>query len=190
MTKEKINTFNGVTCGADALGELLGVTRETVARFAKVDGMPKGGRGVYPVAECVNWCIDRERNKGSNESPADKQARIDLNEQQTLKLKLQNQQSLLEMLPVELVRGALFKAVSSLASELEGLAARIAPELIDIDQPAEMQGRLRDELRQIRYTYATTLGTIAGDIVSGNDSKTTAKPKRRAVGRRRKSAAE
>ena len=80
------------------------------------------------------------------------------------------------MLPVDMVRGALFKAVSSLASELEGVAARIAPELIDIDQPAEMQGRLRDELRQIRDTYATTLGTIAGDIVSGNDSKATAKP--------------
>lgn len=176
MMQERLMTFDGVTCNADALGELLGVTRETIARFAKVDGMPKGGRGVYPVAECVNWCIDRERNKGSNESPADKQARIDLNEQQTLKLKLQNQQSLLEMLPVELVRGALFKAVSSLASELEGLAARIAPELIDIDQPAEMQGRLRDELRQIRDTYAATLGTIAGDIVSGDDNKTAAKP--------------
>lgn len=69
-------TFDDVTCNADALSELLGVTRETVARFATVDGMPKGGRGVYPVAECVNWCIDRERNKGSNESPADKQARL------------------------------------------------------------------------------------------------------------------
>ena len=162
------------TTTAEGIAAIIGVQRETVTRLAQVEGMPKQARGKYNIVECIQWIMDRERDKSGSETPEDKKARIAVAKQQEIKLKIDNAQQLNELLPAAIVSSAFAAMSSELANKLDGLAPRMASELSTMDQPSHIQKALFDECRAIRAATAAAFSAIAGDIDSGGDSSTAA----------------
>lgn len=179
-----VKEWSEVYATTDGLATLLGVVRETITRFAKVEGMPKAERGKYHVKECFDWFLDRERGKSSKDAPADKKARMLVARQQELRYKIENAEKLNELLPADLVQNAINQMASTLANQLDGLGPRMAAELAQIDDPAIVQRKLFDECRSIRSAATAALATIAGDIDSERDTQPATEPERGTVGRR------
>lgn len=179
---ERITDFSDMTCSAEALGQLLGLTRESIARLAKTEGMPKVKTGHYGIVECVTWALDFERGKTKSATPADKKARMEVAKEQALRYRIENAKNLSELLPAAEV-GSAFAALSSqLASLLDSLAPRMAAELAAIDEPAKLQQVLFDECRNIRNNASAAFVAIAGDLDSRRDTETATESKRGAVG--------
>lgn len=179
-----ITDWAEVSCGSGALSELFGVRPETITRMAKVEGMPKSARGKYLVIECVEWLIARERDKGGRETPADKKARMEVAKEQALRYRIDNAKQLGELIPASVVQAAVNQMASNIASQLDGLAPRMAAELASIDDPATIQRALFNECRDIRTATATTFATIADSINGGPDIEAATEQERGRVGER------
>ena len=181
--------LQGHTASADAVGHVLGVTRETVSRYAKNMDMPRKARGKYDLCECVQWALERQaKQAGDDENPAIVQARIDLMREQETGHKIKNATALGELIPAAIVQTQFMAMATATASQLDGLPARMAAELASIDNPTEIQRVLADECAAIRDSAAAAFAASAGAVESEPDTAQPTEKKRGAVGRRRKGA--
>jgi len=167
------------------LARITGYTEVHLSRLAK-EGMPKAGRGRYDIELVVKWLLTRRLDK-ANETMQDAKKR--LIEEQIESQKLENERSRGELVPIEEVQHALNHQAVTVATQLDGLAPRVAYELSAITQiPApKVQEVVFRECRAIRETIASNWQNYHGaDAHGGDDSEAAAKPNRGRVGRPRK----
>lgn len=173
---------------AQAAADLFGVTRETLSRMAKVQGLPKVKMGQYHLKEIHDWRLNLERDKNNQTTPADKKARMEVAHEQAKRYRIENATKMGELLPATDVQAAINQMASTMASMLDGLGPRMAVELSQVGEPAQIQRMLLDECRAIRDAASSAFVTLASDINGVEDTDTTTKPKRGGVGKRKSGA--
>lgn len=170
------------------IAEVLGVARRTVYQLHQ-EGMPKTGKGKYPLAPCVHWYIQKKLVTEGKDKTLDDQ-RKELLFEQTLKTRIENEISRRDLVPMSEVQTVFNTAQTMLASQLDAFARRMANELAGIHESTEIESRLFEECREMRRVYSAALAAVADNLEnSSGDTKAAAPKKRRAVGRPRKNPA-
>lgn len=167
------------------LSRITGYSEMHLSRLAH-EGMPKEGRGLYDLERAIKWLLTR-RDTTANANIQD--VKRQLIQEQIEAQKLENAKTRLELLPLEDVQHMLNAAGVIVASQLDGLAPRVAHELSAITTiPApKVQEVVFRECRSIRESIAAEWDSYRGPDADGSDdSQAAAKPKRGRVGRPRK----
>jgi phage terminase Nu1 subunit (DNA packaging protein) len=162
---------------AAALGKVLGVDPRSVMNFVE-EGMPKDGRGDYPLAKCVQWYIDRERqaarvSRGMND--LDK-ARLRKTDAEARKAELEARQLHGELIPTtdheeivgdlcDRLRATIVNIPSSYGMRLEeaGVSATVAESTLEA---------MADELMTALRGAADALDEEAAHDASGSGDDT------------------
>ncbi len=167
------------------LSRITGYSEMHLSRLAH-EGMPKEGRGLYDLERAIKWLLTRrDATATANIQDVKKQ----LIQEQIESQKLENAKSRGELLALEDVQHMLNAAGVIVASQLDGLAPRVAHELAAITQiPAPtVQEVVFRECRAIRESIATEWDAYPGpDAGGGDDHPASPEPQRRRVGRPRK----
>jgi phage terminase Nu1 subunit (DNA packaging protein) len=164
------------------LSRITGYTETHIARLVH-SGMPKIGRARFDLAQAVKWMLTRkERSAGDTITDA----RTRLIEEQIEGARLDNERLRGELLQIEDVQHVLQAQAVTVATQLEGLAPRIAYELAAIAAiPApQIQEIVFRECRAIRESIADAWEAYrAPDTDGGEDNASAAAPAGRRVGR-------
>lgn len=161
------STLHGLEVGPEALGILLRMTANSVTRLAAESGLPKNGRGLYPVIECLQWHFARLEARAL-ENPGDLQAeRCKLIKSQREGQDLANAQSRAAMLSADLVATAIRHLDSMIAARLDELPL-LAPELSRLRDPAAISRRIQDECREVRTRAAGDILSFAASLDDGH----------------------
>ncbi len=151
------------------LSRITGYSEMHLSRLAH-EGMPKEGRGLYDLERAIKWLLTRrDATATANIQDVKKQ----LIQEQIESQKLENAKSRGELLALEDVQHMLNAAGVIVASQLDGLAPRVAHELAAITQ--------------IPAPTVTEWDAYPGpDAGGGDDHPASPEPQRRRVGRPRK----
>lgn len=167
------------------LSRITGYTATHIGRMVR-EGMPKADRGLFDLELAVKWLLTR-RDERATATIQD--VKKDLIEEQIEAQRLDNAKTRGDLLPLEDVQHMLNAAGVIVATQLDGLAPRVAHELSAITAiPApKVQEVVFRECRSIRENIAAEWDAYRGaDADGGDDSEAAAKPKRGRVGRPRK----
>ena len=175
-------TLANLTVGVEEIACLYDCTRETIAIWVK-HGMPKVGRGRYPVIEVVKWVRQRDSGEVAENDSTLVAERRRLVISQRQRCDLENAKSRSEMLDAELTASAIHACMADIATGMDSLGPRVASRVASIDDPAIVQRMIFDECRNIRRTAAGRLKAFADSFRGLDDPGRPAKPKRRRVGR-------
>ncbi len=180
---------------ADFLAEVFGVGRSMVYKYQD-QGMPRRARGEYDLRACVQWMIAHVSKRSGGDDPEDlTAARLELVRAQTDGQVLENRRRAGELLPVDQVSRVLNEMAVIVSGQLDGLGPRCAGTLAGVHEPADIQGILFDECRDIRASIASAVQEFAGGYSSGNldlaqdvPAKKSTKPRARGKTRVKKKA--
>lgn len=168
------------------LAEFLGVSQSAVMKWGREAGMPKGGiKGRYPLRDCVMWRINRAEAAAAGESKDIMEERRKLIVSQRQRQDLENAKFRQELFDAEAVKSVFRRALATVATQLDGLAPRITPRLLTVNDPAQMQRILFDECRNIRNAAADALKDQLIVDARDADSDGPAEEERGGVGRRK-----
>lgn len=164
-----------IEVNAEELAGLLQVEPRTVYRFAKAEGMPRAGRGRYPLAVCIRWYFDRISGQHSAQAvdPV-KEDRRRLYRAQAAKAELENRMRRGELVEIDAMDAAYMAFAGAVGSQLEALAHKVAARLAALTDPREIARVLQDECRVIRNSAAAAARDIASDLQSGDDDRAAA----------------
>lgn len=187
MTGRKVRngTLAGLTISGDELASLFGVARESIPRWVREEGLPKGGYGQYPVGECVRWYLERLKAKAAGESTEITEERRKLIVSQRIGQELENAKTRGELLDAGLVASAVQHMGALIATQLDGLAPRVASQLAQLRDPVAIARVITDECRNIRRAASGAVSHFAGQLVAGEDTGAAPKKRRRRVGGRK-----
>ena len=137
---------------------------------------------------CVQWMIEHVGKRAGGDDPEDlTTARLDLVKAQTDGQLLENRRKGGELLPVDQVSRVLNEMALIVSGQLDGLGPRCAGTLAGMHEPADIQGMLFDECREIRTSIASAVQEFAGgftscslDLGTDDKEKKAAKPRPRA----------
>lgn len=167
------------------LSRYLDVKPPMVMKYAREGGMPKGRvKGRYPLRECVLWKIRKLANKNGEESGDIVEERRKLIAAQRVGQELDNAKVRGELLDAGLVTTAMQRMAALFATQLDGLAARVAPEVSRLRDPADIARVIFDECRVIRGTASRAVEAFASELAGGEDTGAAAEKERGRVGRR------
>jgi phage terminase Nu1 subunit (DNA packaging protein) len=169
------------------LGELLGVGDAAVMKYAREGGMPKGERkGRYPLKACIQWALARAKARAEevDESKDIIEERRKLIVEQRKGQELENRKKRDELVDVEAVRSVFNQMMAAVATQIDGLAARVTPRVVQLRDPAQVQRLLFDECRIIRAAAARSIECMAASRVVREDPEPAPQEERRRVGRR------
>jgi phage terminase Nu1 subunit (DNA packaging protein) len=138
--------------------------------------LPKIDRGVYPLDGAVQWVVGYWKTKRVNDAENMDQHRKRLLSAQALKAEIDNQVKLKELIPADMIASTLNKVGTAIASQLDGLAPRLASELTNQTETAYVKKIINDETRQLRITIANMLDDLAA-VESNSKDNTTATDK-------------
>jgi hypothetical protein len=170
---DPLGALAGITCTVDELAALIEIDARTVYRHARDDGLPRVRRGVYPLADCVQWYLRRSLDgRGPTGDPVLDAERLRLVTAQADQIELKNAQTRGELLEVELVRGAMSQMLAICAAQIDVLGPRAAGRLAG-KQAAEIMLVLRDECTDIRSAIAAEVDAFADRVSRGGDSAAT-----------------
>ncbi len=162
-----LGALAGLTCTVDELAALIEIDARTVYRHARDEGLPRVRRGVYPVAECVQWYLRRSLDgKGPTGDPELDAERLRLVTAQADQIELKNAQTRGELLDAEMVAGAMSQLLAICASQLDVLGPRASGRLT-MKTAAEILITLRDECTDIRSAITAEVESFANRIASG-----------------------
>lgn len=169
-----LGALAGITCTVDELAALIEIDARTVYRHARDDGLPRVRRGVYPLAECVQWYLRRSLDgRGPTGDPVLDAERLRLVTAQADQIELKNAQTRGELLDAELVSGAMRQVMAVCASQVDVLGPRAAGRLA-MKQAAEIMIVLRDECTDIRSAIAAEIEAFADRVARGGAGETAA----------------
>ena len=154
--------------GQTDLANLLGITTQRIHQL-KAEGLPVAGRGRYPLADSVQWIINYWKTKGGKNNSLDGH-RKRLLTAQAKKAEIDNELNLKQLIPAELIASTLNQVGVIIASQLDGLAPRLANELTNQDDPAYIKKVINDETRQIRISIANLFDDLATTKNDGGNS--------------------
>lgn len=169
------------------LAEIFGVSTMAVTKWVQA-GMPKESRSRYNLAECVQWKLRELTDKAGPANKDTSDERTELVKAQTRKLELESAKLSGDLVAVDTVRRVVNQVAVIASSQLDGLAARVAGTVAELNEPATIQQVIFDECRSIRASIADSIRDYAtADAVagSGGHRRATTKKKRGAVGRRK-----
>jgi len=179
----------------EELAEVLGLSGVMINRLVS-DGMPRVSHGKYDLAACVQWYIATWRKRAAGEGFKNiEEEKKSLIIAQTEKTKLETEKMRGEVLPMEDFVKVLNQVAVLTATGLDAVAARATPILVSI-KGVEVTDRaeraifkkLNDESRAIRESIAAAISSYSNALDGRKDNPPPTKPKRRAVGKRKKKA--
>ena len=171
-----------VTCGHVVLTELFDITAMTLSRWVQ-DGMPKYAKGVYPLKDCIRWAFERMRSQAGHETSEIQDSRRMLYDVQRAKHELEIKRINGEVVDVEVVASAVREMASIFATQLDGLAPRMAAQLATINNPTQIQRELFRETREIRRATCHALNAFASRENGGADGHAATGEGRGSMGR-------
>lgn len=146
------------------LAEVFGITQQQVRNLVK-NGMPQAGPGLYDSRVCFPWRVNQLlENVASTggDSPRDALAIA-----QRAKIELETAQLRGTLLPRDLVNRAMNQVAALVASQLDGLAPRLAGELADMSDPQQIQATLLREARSVRGAIAQAMRELGQNVETG-----------------------
>jgi phage terminase Nu1 subunit (DNA packaging protein) len=176
--------------------QIVGCTERRVTRWIE-EGMPtvarsgtKGKEVLIDTTEALTWLFNFHRSKREK---AKMGARDLLANEQMLKVALDNAERRGQLLPLDYLRNLLGPAFVEHASQLDGMAGRLANELAGLSDPARIRDVILTESRRIRGAFASGLAGVlqlsSVDGTPGVPALASTQAQRGTVGRRRKSSA-
>lgn len=168
------------------LVKYLGVSKDMVMKYAREGGMPKGeAKGRYPLRDCVLWKIRKLENKTGEDSHDIAEERRKLIMAQRVGQELNNSKTRGELLDADLVASTMQQMAALFTTQLDGLAARVAPQLSQMRDPGEIAKVIFDECRAVRRSASGAVASFAGELAGGEDPEPAPEAKRGRVGRRK-----
>jgi phage terminase Nu1 subunit (DNA packaging protein) len=174
------------------LAELLGVGSSAIMKYAREAGLPRGERkGRYPLKACIQWALARAKSRAEevDESKDIIEERRKLIVEQRKAQELANAETRGELLAAGLVGTTMNQMLSLVATQLDGLAARVTPRVVQLRDPAQVQRVLFDECRLIRNAAARAVEDFGSGLGRLPDPEPAPQEERRRVGRRAPRAA-
>lgn len=157
------------TVNNDQLAWILGVTRQRITQLVG-DGLPKIDRGIYPLDGAVQWVVAYWKQKNKNNAANMDAHRKRLLTAQAEKAEIDNQLRKRELIPVEVIASTLNQVGTTIASQLDALAPRLASELTNQSETAYVKKTISDETRQIRIAIADLLDDLAVNTGNGENN--------------------
>ena len=162
------------------LADIFGVTTRNIGYMVSNGNMPKHSRGKFNAPECVAWLVEQ---KTEPEEARDlEEQRFLLCKEQTERESIGNQVRRDELVEIQDVMHLMNEVIAATAGQHDGLAPRLAGELIGQTDPAYIQEQINIELHQIRINLSAAFKTWASSSSHGVDNEAAADEGRRAVG--------
>jgi hypothetical protein len=139
---------------------------------------------MYLLKECIQWRHRKLQAKRGEDAGDIAEEREKLIRAQRIGQELNNAKARGELLDAELVATVLQHMAALISTQIDGLAARVAPQLAQIRDPATIAKVIFDECRAIRRTASRAVEDFAGELAGGEDPEPAAGEKRGRVGRR------
>ncbi len=160
---------------AGELARIFGVSRKWVYSL-EAKGMPRAGR-LFDVALCVQWYLAELKGGGGDTEPEDlTKARLELYKAQTERTQLENARLRGELVELEEAQAVLYEVASVVATQHDGLAARLAGLVIGETDIKRVQSLLFEEFRELRRAIAGAVAGLAPP--GGGDDPAAAEPDR------------
>jgi DNA-binding transcriptional MerR regulator len=147
--------------GTPTLAKLLRVTDRTVRRLSAEGVLPRAGSGPrdgFDLRVCVPKYLAQLQAQGSGSLT---EARKRLVEAQRREIEAKTRRREGELLERADVERTVVGAMTTIATQLDGLAGRLCGELAGLTEPAVIRQRLFDECRRIRNAAAAELELLA-----------------------------
>ena len=143
------------------LAQLLALTDRQIRNLAKSGVLPRSGSGrkAFDAFDCVPKYLKHSRQGGGNSADI-AAARLRLIDAQRHDLEMRTREREGKLLPHDEVAGAFEAAMVTVGTQLDGLAGRMAGDLVAISDPAVMRGKVFDETRRIRNAAADQLEAL------------------------------
>lgn len=146
------------------IAAIFGVADRTIQRMVK-EGLPQIGHGKYDVRQCVQWQFGQLRSETAKRG--EMTPRDELAIAQRAKVELETEQLRATLLPRDLVTRAMNQVAAIVASQLDGLAPRLAGELADMNDPQQIQATLLREARSVRGAIAQAMRELGQNVETG-----------------------
>lgn len=180
--------WDRMTVSLAGLAKIFRVSESMVMKYARESQMPKGTeKGRYPLLASLWWREDRAAaaHAAEAESKDIVEERRKLIVSQRQHQELENAKMREEMLDASLVDTVIQQVGALIATQLDGLAPRLAPRLVLLQDQAAIQKMLYDECREIRTNASRAVSRYAATFAAGEDPPAPTQKKRRRVGRRK-----
>ncbi len=158
------------TINREELARLLDIKFNRISQLCR-EGLPKLGHGTYPLVACVQWRITYWRNKKNPEIDTHRKRLLTA---QAKKAEIDNDIRTRDLIPVELIASTLNQVATTVASQLDAIAPRMANELTNQNDPAFIKQALQNETNQIRTAIAELIHDLADIEDVRADSETAA----------------
>ena len=145
---------------AGELARIFGVSRKWIYQLEQ-KGMPRAGR-LFEVAHCVQWYLAELKGIDSDIEPEDlTKARLALYNAQSEKTRLETARLRGELVSLEEAKAVLFEVASVVATQHDGLAARLAGLVVGESDVKRIQTLLFNEFRELRGSIASAVARLA-----------------------------
>lgn len=140
------------------LAQVCGFSTRHGSRLVKAGVFKPVSRGRYDLAASVRAYIQYQADGAETGDIATERKRLVRAQANHEELKVSQLTG--RLTPIEEVRAAFSEAMVIVATQLDGLAGRMAGDLAGITNPAEIRKRLLDETRRIRSAASGKLTTF------------------------------
>ncbi len=157
------------TCTTAELVQLTGYNRRTIQRMVHEEAMPcqrtgkQGSPTTFNPSEVVPWLIERERRRQHPKTGALslEAERIRLIRAQADREELENEKRRGEVIYFLTASDVITSVASLVANRLEGVAGRLANDLVNEPNPAVIRHKLLQENRAIKQSLADATRELA-----------------------------
>lgn len=115
-------------------------------------GMPKSASRAFFLPDAIPWLLQNYRLTSSEN--LSEGTREELYAAQTVTHKLQHAKMRSELVPYDEATGALFEVAQIIIGSMDGLAPRLGGVVANMDNPAEIEHVIEDEIRNCREQAA------------------------------------
>ncbi len=139
------------------LAHMCNLTTRRIQQLAKDGVIPKARRGRYDVVASVRaycaWMQERATGRAADVSDLRQQTA----EEQLRKLRAENDARAGRLVPLDDVIAEARESSQIIVAALEAIPGRVAPELVDLDDPVAIARVLKREIRATRASIAAHL---------------------------------
>jgi phage terminase Nu1 subunit (DNA packaging protein) len=128
--------------------------------FAREEGLPRAARGRYPLLEILRWRDDKLAATVKGDSDLTEERRLYVITQRH-RQELENRKTAGQLIPADEVANIINKLCVIFASQLDGLAPRLAATLANVDDPGVIAGTIDHECKHIRSAASVSVQEFA-----------------------------